>query len=94
MPIDQNSLDAVTAFAQKLVEYSTDFRKQGEVTNKSMEEAGKVWKDSKYGKFKASVDKHIEEINSTYALMKDYTEKFLPGVIDILTKYKEIDLTF
>ena len=94
MPFNQNSLDAVKAFAQKFVEYNTEFRKQAEATTKSMEEAGKVWKDTQYSQFKVSVDKHLEEINSTYAMMKEYTDKFLPGVIDALIKYKEFNLHF
>jgi cytochrome c556 len=94
MPIDQNSLEAVKAFAQKFAEYNIDFQKQAKTTQESMEKAGKVWKDSQYGQFKASVDKHIEEINSTYAIMKEYTDKYLPGLIDDLIKYKEFNLKF
>ena len=92
--IDQNSLDAVKAFAQKFVEYSTDFQKHAVKASQSMEEAGKIWKDKQYIQFKASVDKHIEEINSTYILMKKYTDDYLPGLIDILTKYTEFNMKF
>ena len=94
MPINQNSLEAVMAFAQKFVEYSTDFQKQVGATRKSMEEVGKVWKDTQYGNFKKSVDKHIEEIYSTYAMLKGYTDNFFPGLIDTLKKYGEYDLHF
>ena len=94
MQINQNSKDAVIAFAQKFAEYNIEFENQAKATTKSLEAAGKVWKDSKYAQFKISVDKHIEEINSIYALMEKYTDHYLPGVIDILKKYGEYNLSF